>query len=68
MASGTPVIAFARGSMPELISHGQNGFLTHNVDGALAAVGLLADLDRSDIRREAVRRLTDGVWSTSTSP
>ena len=56
MASGTPVIAFARGSMPELISHGRNGFLTHDVDSALGAVSLIGDLDRSEIRREAVRR------------
>jgi glycosyltransferase involved in cell wall biosynthesis len=32
MACGTPVIAFDRGSMPELIENGKNGFLVDNVD------------------------------------
>ena len=29
MACGTPVIAHGRGSMPELIQDGMNGFLVH---------------------------------------
>jgi glycosyltransferase involved in cell wall biosynthesis len=36
MACGTPVIAFDRGSMPELIENGQNGFLVSNVNEAAA--------------------------------
>ena len=39
MACGTPVIAFNRGSMPELIDDGVTGFLVDDVDGRLAAVG-----------------------------
>ena len=38
MACGTPVIAFRRGSMPELIVDGTTGFLVDDVDGAVAAV------------------------------
>jgi glycosyltransferase involved in cell wall biosynthesis len=38
MACGTPVIAFDRGSMPELIENGKNGFLVGNVDEAVEAV------------------------------
>jgi glycosyltransferase involved in cell wall biosynthesis len=56
LASGTPVIAFERGSMAELIDHGGNGFLTHDIDEATAAVGLAADLDRGAIHREAILR------------
>jgi glycosyltransferase involved in cell wall biosynthesis len=35
MACGTPVIAFDRGSMPELIENGKNGFLVDNMDQAI---------------------------------
>jgi glycosyltransferase involved in cell wall biosynthesis len=56
MASGTPVIAFDRGSMPELISATRTGFLVSDVEGAAAAVGLVDGLDRGAIRREAVAR------------
>ncbi len=38
MACGTPVIAFARGSMPELIEDGKTGFLVKNIEEAVAAV------------------------------
>ncbi|MCW3464690.1 glycosyltransferase family 4 protein [Chitinophaga nivalis] len=38
MLCGTPVIAFNRGSMPELILDGQTGFLTHDVAEAAARV------------------------------
>jgi glycosyltransferase involved in cell wall biosynthesis len=56
MACGTPVVAFRRGSMPELIVDGGTGFLVDDVDGAVAAVGHAQALDRSAIRAQAVAR------------
>jgi glycosyltransferase involved in cell wall biosynthesis len=56
MACGTPVIAFNRGSMPELISAGTTGFLVDDVDGAVSAVGASLALDRAAIRACAVER------------
>jgi glycosyltransferase involved in cell wall biosynthesis len=56
MACGTPVVAFRRGSMPELIVDGQTGFLVDDVDGAVAAVGHAQALDRAVIRAQAVAR------------
>jgi glycosyltransferase involved in cell wall biosynthesis len=60
MASGAPVVAFRRGSMPELIDHGVTGFLVDDVDGAVAAVGALASIDRHRVRAEAVARFDVG--------
>ena len=56
MACGTPVIAFRRGSMPELIGDGSTGFVVADVDEAVAAVGKTSALDRAAIRRQAVAR------------
>ena len=56
MACGTPVIAFDRGSMPELIDDGTTGYLVADVAGAVDAVSRVGALDRHRIRSEAVTR------------
>jgi glycosyltransferase involved in cell wall biosynthesis len=56
MACGTPVIAFNRGSMPELIAVDTSGFLVDDVAGAVAAVTAASTLDRTAIREYAVER------------
>ncbi|MFN0030267.1 MAG: glycosyltransferase family 4 protein [Acidimicrobiales bacterium] len=63
MASGTPVIAHRRGSMPELIEHGSNGFLVDSIEGAVEAVELAGDLDREAIRAGAVARFSVAVMA-----
>jgi glycosyltransferase involved in cell wall biosynthesis len=65
MACGTPVIAYRRGSMPELIDDGVTGFLVDGIDGAVAAVGRLDALDRDRVAARArarfdVERMVDG--------
>jgi glycosyltransferase involved in cell wall biosynthesis len=50
MACGTPVIATGRGSMPEIILHGENGFLADTQEEAVAAVPALSSLDRAGVR------------------
>jgi glycosyltransferase involved in cell wall biosynthesis len=47
MACGTPVIAYNRGSMPELIEHGVTGFLVDSFDEAVAAIGRVGEIDRA---------------------
>jgi glycosyltransferase involved in cell wall biosynthesis len=59
LATGTPVIAFALGSMPELIDHGRTGFLVNDTAGALTAVSEVGTLRRQSCRDEAVARFSD---------
>ncbi len=58
MACGTPVIAFDRGSMPELIRSGINGFRVPDVEGAVAALTQVESLDREACRRTVVERFS----------
>lgn len=55
MTSGTPVVAFDRGSMHELIDEA-TGVLTHDVESAVEAVGPAVTLNRRGVRDSAVRR------------
>jgi len=64
MACGTPVIAYRRGSMSELIEHGVTGFLVDSFDEAIEAIGQLDQIDRRACRRAveerfAVERMAD---------
>lgn len=56
MACGTPVIAYPRGSMREVIDHGVTGLLVDDVASAAAAVDAAVRLDRRAIRDVAARR------------
>jgi glycosyltransferase involved in cell wall biosynthesis len=56
LACGTPVVAFPRGSMPELIGDGTTGLLVDDVSAAVAAVARVDGLDRAAIREQAVAR------------
>ena len=58
MACGTPVIAFDRGSMPELIEDGKTGFLVSTVDEAIKAVAQIKDIDRASCRRRVEQHFT----------
>ena len=55
-ACGTPVIAFARGSVPEVVRDGVNGFACRTVDGAVDAVGALGRIDRRVVRADCDAR------------
>jgi glycosyltransferase involved in cell wall biosynthesis len=58
MACGTPVIAFRRGAVPEVIEAGISGFIVGSVDEAVAAVQEVAGLNRLLVRRAFERRFT----------
>lgn len=63
LALGTPVVATARGCLPELIDHERTGLLTDD-EGELADLVLAADkVDPAECRREAARRFTPAVMA-----
>ncbi|MDD4801323.1 MAG: glycosyltransferase family 4 protein [Syntrophomonas sp.] len=58
MACGTPVIAYNRGSMAEVINEGQSGFLVHNIEEALDKLKIIPHLDRGECRRWVEERFS----------
>jgi glycosyltransferase involved in cell wall biosynthesis len=58
MACGTPVIAWQRGSVPEIIEHGVSGFVVDNEAEALEAIERIGELDRRKVRAAFERRFT----------
>jgi glycosyltransferase involved in cell wall biosynthesis len=58
MLSGTPVIAFNRGSMPEIIRDGQTGFLVNNIDEAVDAVDKIALINRENCHQWAASKFS----------
>jgi glycosyltransferase involved in cell wall biosynthesis len=58
MACGTPVIAFNRGAVPEIIEHGMTGFVVEDQTSAAAAVAKTGSLSRATIRSRFEQRFT----------
>jgi glycosyltransferase involved in cell wall biosynthesis len=65
MATGTPVIAYRAGSVPEVIRHGVTGFICSTLSEMVAAVAKIGQIDRRECRRWVEERfsaaaMTDG--------
>jgi len=58
MACGTPVIAFNRGSAPEIVDDGVTGFVVEDINGAIGAVDRLGHLSREKVRKRFEQRFT----------
>jgi glycosyltransferase involved in cell wall biosynthesis len=58
MACGTPVIAFNRGSVPEIVEDGLTGFIVEDIEGAVAAVSRIPTLSRKAVRKRFEQRFT----------
>jgi len=58
LACGTPVIAFGRGSIPEIIKHGETGYIVEDITDAVEAVALVSSLDRSACRDDVEQRFS----------
>jgi glycosyltransferase involved in cell wall biosynthesis len=55
-ASGTPVIAWRRGSVPEVVEDGLTGFVVDSIEEAVQAVSGLGRLSRASCRRAFEQR------------
>lgn len=51
MACGTPVVAFRKGSVPEIVIHGKTGFVVDSFKGMIKAVGAVSSINRKDCRK-----------------
>jgi glycosyltransferase involved in cell wall biosynthesis len=64
MLCGTPVIAFNRGSMKELIVDGQTGFLVHDSREAILALGNIENISRHTCREHALNKFTSSKMAS----
>lgn len=58
MASGTPVIAYGKGSVPEIVNDGLTGFIVNDIDGAVKAVDRVSAFSRTTCRQVFERRFS----------
>ncbi|GKS59882.1 glycosyl transferase [Nitrospira sp.] len=58
LACATPVLAYRRGSIPEIIDHGVTGFISETLDEMVASVASLDTIDRRRCRAAFDRRFT----------
>jgi glycosyltransferase involved in cell wall biosynthesis len=65
MACGTPVIAWRRGSVPEIVEDGVTGFIVESEADAVEAIHRVRDLDRRTVRAVFDRRFT--AWQMATN-
>lgn len=68
LACGTPVVAYRRGSVPEVLEHGRTGFIVDGIDEAVAAVARIGEIDRRQCRsafeqRFSARRMVNDYLS-----
>jgi glycosyltransferase involved in cell wall biosynthesis len=64
LACGTPVIAFRRGSVPEVIDDGVTGFVVDGVEEAVEAIDKIGSLNRKDCRTAAETMFTASRMAT----
>lgn len=63
LASGTPVVAWRRGAMPEIVEEGVTGHLVDDIDEATLAVSKLDSISRDTCRLHAETRFSDSVMA-----
>jgi glycosyltransferase involved in cell wall biosynthesis len=63
MACGTPIIAYAHGSVPEIIEHGKTGFVVNSMDKAVEALKNIHLISREECRATFEKRFSDIVMA-----
>lgn len=63
MACGTPVIAYAHGSVPEIIEHGKTGFIVNTMDKAVEALRNIQLISREECRATFEKKFSDIVMA-----
>jgi glycosyltransferase involved in cell wall biosynthesis len=63
MACGTPVLAYNKGSMPELILHGENGFIVKNIEEACAHIPQVSSISRHRCREIVEQRFSKEIMA-----
>jgi glycosyltransferase involved in cell wall biosynthesis len=58
MACGTPVIAFGKGSMKEIIQNGKNGYIVSNIEEMTQSLKDIPNISRSLCREIVVKRFS----------
>lgn len=58
MACGTPVVAYDRGAIREIIRDGENGYIVHDIDSAVGAIGQLEQINRLKCRHMFEKQFT----------
>ena len=63
LASGTPVVAWRRGAMPEIVEESVTGYLVDGVEDAVNALSRVPALSRDACAAQARRRFSDAVMA-----
>lgn len=63
LACGTPVIAMARGALPEIIQHGVNGFLANNETEFKKYMQRIDEIDPAACRRSVEKNFSARVMA-----
>ena len=58
LACGTPILAFGQGAVPEIVTHGETGFVVASLAAMVAAVGLVDQIDRRRCRADVAARFS----------
>jgi len=63
LACATPVVAFNRGSVPEIISNGKTGYIVENISEAVVALQRIHEISRDECRRTFENRFTAAIMA-----
>lgn len=63
MASGCPVVAFNRGSIPELVVHGKTGYVVNDVDEMIDALSTINSIDRKECRKHVLENFSASIMA-----